>query len=90
MDTIFQYLYFRLHFISIFYYYILNEAIFIYLFYFKTLSSFQVTNIHTILGCIKDNIKQSVKQIIKAENNGDEMRPAEQAHDMDAYTLDLL
>ena len=27
---------------------------------------------------VKDNIKQSAKQIIKAENNGDEMRQAEQ------------
>ena len=29
-------------------------------------------------------------KIIKAENNGDEMRQAEQVHDMDAYTRPTL
>ena len=31
-----------------------------------------------------------MKQIIKAKNNGDEMRQAEQVHDMDAYTRPTL
>ena len=62
-----------------------------YLFiYFKTLSSFQFTIIRIILGCIKHNTKQSMKQIIKAKNNGDEMRQAEQVHDMVAYTRPTL
>ena len=55
-----------------------------------TCSLFQVISIHTIFGCIKDNIKQSARQIIEAENDGDEMRQAEQVHDMDAYTRHTL
>ena len=31
-----------------------------------------------------------MKQSIKAKNNGDEMRQAEQVHDMDAYTRPTL
>ena len=59
-------------------------------FVLKLCHNFQVTSIHTIFGCIKDNIKQRAKQIIKAENDGDEMRQAEQVHDMDAYTRPTL
>ena len=61
-----------------------------YLFYFKTLSSIQITSIRTNYGCILNNTKQSTKQIIKAKNNGDGTRQAEQVHGMDAYARPTL
>ena len=43
---------------------------------------------YTILDALK-TIKTERETNHKNRNDGDEMRQAEQAHDMDAYTLDL-
>ena len=59
-----------------------------FIIYFKNFVTISSYNRYTILSAYKT--RQSAKQIIKAENDGDEMRQAEQVHDMDAYTRPTL